>query len=411
MSESKSRALLYIGGLALIAAAGAGVASIGGARTSAAEAEARSREAEVKRGPRVVTARARRAPGERHLELQGEARPFAQVTLYAKVSGYLKSISVDKGDRVRADQVLAVIESPELDRQYDAAVADAKYKRANARRAESLAGPGVVSAREAELDVSQAEVAEAQVAALATQKQYETLRAPFAGLVTARFADAGALVQNAMNAQTSALPVVTISQAERLRVYVYVDQRDAAYVHPGDVSQVTVPDRPQVSVAGKVTRLSTELDPKTRMMLVEIDLDNRDGRIVPGSFVQVALTLKTAAGLEVPVEALVLRGKKPFVPVVGADHRVVYREVTLAGDDGSTVRLAGGIDEGADVALNLGDSVLDGDLVQPVSLATPPVNALNAPAANAPNAPAANAPNAPAPNAPPSGNAHAPARP
>src|SRR5579862_4839769 len=182
MSEKGSRALLYIVGLLILGGAGAGVAFIGASRTSAAVEEARAREHEVALGPRVLTARAKRAPSERHLELQGEARPFLSVTLYAKVSGYLKRIDVDKGDRVRADQALAVIESPELDRAYDAAVADARYKRADAKRIAALAGPGVISARDAEAAETLAAVADANVAALATQKSYEVLHAPFAGM-------------------------------------------------------------------------------------------------------------------------------------------------------------------------------------------------------------------------------------
>jgi RND family efflux transporter MFP subunit len=356
---------LYVVGVAAVLAAVGGVGFIGSARQAEADREASARTAEVQAGPRVVVVPVTRAPASRRVELQGEARPFASVTLYAKVSGYLKEIRVDKGDRVKANQVLAVIESPELDRQYDSAVADANYKRVDAKRAASLAAPGVVSARDAELQDSLAKMAEANVAALETQKSYETLRAPFAGVVTSRFADPGALVQNAANAQTGALPVVTVSQVERLRVYVYVDQRDAAAIHAGDAAEITVPERLDVQVKGKVTRTTRELDPKTRMMLVEVDLDNRDGQIVPGSFVSVGLVIASARHIEVPVEALVVRAKTPYLAVV-KDGRVNYRAVTLAGDDGAKVQVARGVDEGELVAINLGSNVADGDRVQVV---------------------------------------------
>jgi len=355
--------LLYVAGVVVVLGAAGGVGLIASARNSQASTEASTREKQTAAGPRVVVKKATRAAAERKIELQGEARPFASVTLYAKLSGYLKEMRVDKGDRVKANQVLAVIESPELDRQYDAAVADASYKRANAKRAEALAGPGVVSARESEQAVSQAQVAEANVSALLTQKSYETLRAPFGGVVTARFADPGALVQNAANASTGALPVVTISQPERLRVYVYVDQRDAAAVKVKGVANVTNGDFVQT---GTVTRLASELDPKTRMMLVEIDLDNREGKIVPGSFVTVSLTLPTGKPhLEIPVEALLIKEKKPTVAVV-KDGRVAYRPVVLAGNDGARVQILSGLQEGEEVALNLGDSAADGDRIQPV---------------------------------------------
>ncbi len=360
--------LLFVFGVAAVIAAAVGVGLIASVRSSAASSEAASRTATMAAGPRVVVVPATRGAAERGLELQGEARPFATVTLYAKLSGYLKEIRVDKGDRVQANQILAVIESPELDRQYDAAVADANYHRLNAKRAEALAGPGVVSAREAELETSQAQIANATVASLATQKSYETLRAPFDGLVTARFADRGALVQNAANAQTSALPLVTITQPDKLRVYVYVDQRDAALVHVGDAALVSVPGaQPEVQRKGKISRFASDLDPKTRMMLVEIDLDNRDGKIVPGSYVSVALAIRAVSHIEVPVEALIIRDKKPFVAVVGADNHLAYRPVVIADNDGSRVQILSGLDEGAKVALNLGDSASDGDLIQPVT--------------------------------------------
>ncbi len=360
------RTRLYLFGVVGMVVAAGGVSLMWSGRVISARAQAAARRAEVKAGQPVRLARVRPTPPERHLELQGEARPFASVTLYAKVSGYLKQILVDKGDRVRAGQTIAVIESRELDRQYDAAVADAKYRQAEARRTASLAGPGVVAVRQAELDESQANVARAQVAALATQKSYQTLRAPFAGTVTARFADAGALVQNAANARTSALPVVVISQTERLRVYVYVDQRDAASVYVGDAAEVRMSDQPQASRLGRVTRLARELDPKTRTMLVEIDLDNRDGVIVAGSFVQVRLSIRAPQRLQVPVTALVMRDHKTFVAVV-KDGVASFRPVVVSDDDGANLLLERGVQAGEQVALNPGDAVADGARVRPVS--------------------------------------------
>jgi membrane fusion protein (multidrug efflux system) len=294
------------------------------------------------------------------------------VTLYAKVSGYLKEIKADRGDKVRARQVLAVIESPELEQQYEAARADASYKRANARRAATLAGPGAVSVREAELERTSADVAEAQVSALQTQKGYTILRAPFAGTVTARFADPGALVQNAANAQSGALPVVTVSQLDRLRVFVYVDQRDAAFVHPGDEAEVVLPDGGVV--AGRVARASGELEPHTRTMPLEVHLENQDGRIVAGSFVAVRLTLPSPPLLEIPARALVVREQKTLVAVVGPDNHLQLRPVVVARDDGDRIALRQGVSEGELVALDVGHSLTDGDLIQPVRLPAPTAN-------------------------------------
>ncbi len=363
---------LYLGGVVGVLAVTGGVFLVAHTRTASAEAEGTRRSNEEALGPPVRIATATRSPSVRRIDLQGEARAFASVTLYAKLSGYLKSIRVDKGDHVREGQIIGVIESPEVDRQYDAAVADAHVKRANAKRAEALSAPGVVSKSEADIQKGAAEVADAQVSSLATQKSYETLRAPFSGTVTARFADPGALVQNATNAQTSALPLVTVSQVERLRVYVYVDQRDASEVSVGDAAEVRLPGR-AVTRKGRVTRRSDELDLRTRTMLVEVDLDNRDGAIVPGSFVDVSLTLKATPLVQVPVEALIMRGKDAFTPVVESEH-VHIRPLVIADLDGKTARLSSGLREGEVVALNLGQNVPDGSRVRPTQATQPGAN-------------------------------------
>lgn len=237
---------------------------------------------------------------------------------------------------------------------------------------------GFNARRDAELDRSQAAVADASVAALTSQKAYEQLRAPFAGTVTARFADPGALVQSAVSAQTGALPVVTISAVDRLRVFAYVDQRAASLIHVGAKAEVSLPG----SVAGvlggevkkgQVARFSHELDPRTRTMLVEIELDNKDGRIIPGSFVNVAFAIKAPPAVEVPVEALVLRERKPFVATIKSlgEPRVSFREVVLAGSSGfgsdsGHIRVTSGLAVGQLVALNLGESMSEGSLIQPV---------------------------------------------
>lgn len=377
---SKGRpTLVYVLGAVGVAVALGGVVFVTTSRSAEAEREQRTREAELAKGPRVHVIRAKPSPPVRKLELQGEARPFLSVTLYAKVSGYLKEIRVDKGDHVKPNQLIAVIESPEIDRQYDAARADANYKRANAKRAAALAGPGVVSAAEADAQVGQAQVAEAQLATLAQQKSYEVLRAPFAGTVTARYADPGALVQAATGAQTGALPLVTISTPEKLRIYVYVDQKWASLVKVGDVAEVTLPDRGDVRIEGRVARRADELDPHTRTMLTEVDVDNRDGQIVPGSFVDVTLSFAAPPQVELPVEALVMHGKQAVVPVVegGVVH---FRPVVVSDDDGTTARIARGLTAGQLVAINLGDRVADGSPVQPVIPPGEPASHAGAPA-------------------------------
>ena len=374
--EKKSSALFYVGGVVIVLLVIAGVLMMRISKNASASTERQSRTETVDQGPRVRLTQAKASAPIRRIELQGEARPFLSVTIYAKVSGYLKDIRVDKGDKVKLNQVMGTIESPELDRQYDAAMADANYKKANAKRAVALAAPGVVSATEADTQTGVAQVAEATLASLAQQKSYEVLRAPFNGTVTARYADPGALVQAATGASTGALPLVTISTPERLRVYVYVDQRQAGSVRIGDAALVSLSDRGDAHIEGRVARLSSELDPHTRMMLVEIDVDNKDGAIVPGSFVTVTLSLATPPEIEIPVEALVMHGKNAFVPVVENDI-VHYKKVRVSDDDGTTVRIHEGLKAGENIALNLSDNVADGARVQSI-LPTPPVGGRNA---------------------------------
>jgi RND family efflux transporter MFP subunit len=327
--------------------------------------EAAARAAELAQGVRVRVAQARMSASTRSVVLTGELKPYGSVTLYAKVSGYLSQVSADKGDHVVKDQVLGVIESPETDRQYDAAKSDADNKSRIAERYKPLLEKKLVSQQEADQAFSDADIAQSRLGQLKVMKEYEHLRAPFDGVVAARFADPGALVQNAENASTGALPVFTVAKTDRLRVTFYVDQKDAPYVRPGTPVRVSLSERPEVGVDAAVTRVSGSLDDRTRTMLAEVELDNRAGRFVAGGFAQVALDVKSSPQLEIPVEALVTRDNREMAPVVSGG-RVTYRPLVVADNDGRFVRIVSGLSAGDSVGLNLGNSVNDGDAVEVV---------------------------------------------
>jgi membrane fusion protein (multidrug efflux system) len=350
----------------------AGVGLLASRRSAARRAEVASRANARKAGPRVLVTSATESPPLRTLRLQGEARPFASVTVYGKIAGYLRDVRVDKGDEVQAGHVLATIISPELDQQMLAARADALNKRRQAKRMQRLAGPGVVSTQDVEAATSGADVAEAQAESVRTQDTYRTLRAPFAGTVTARFADPGALIQSATGAQTGALPIVTIADVKRLRIFVYLDQASASFVKVGDAADIQVAERPGWSRLAKVARLSGELTPRTRTMLTEVDVENGDGAILAGSFVEVQLQVRVPSLVQVPAEALVMRGMHAFATVVDADSHLHFRPVRLADDDGETARILEGVLQGETVALNIGETLDDGVLVQPVTSQGPP---------------------------------------
>jgi membrane fusion protein, multidrug efflux system len=322
---------------------------------------------EVQKGPTVAVAIAHKVAGSDTLRLIGEARSFQSAIVYAKVSGYMRSISVDKGDFVHSNQLLAVIESPETDKQYQAAVADAHNKELISNRAATLVKKQMISQQDADQAEADAAVSKATLEQIGTLKSYEQLVAPFTGTVTARYADPGALIQNAATSQTSALPVVEISETTRLRIYVYVDQAHAPFVRQGDSVTILDQSNPSLKVEAHVTRTSGAIDPKTRTLLVEIDVENPHNRILAGSFVQVELKVQTPRYIEVPSDALIVRGNQTVVAVVNADNTVKFTQVVVADQTGETARLLGGLDEGERVARNLGERVADGGKVQPVA--------------------------------------------
>jgi membrane fusion protein (multidrug efflux system) len=328
--------------------------------------EVRRRAAELEAGPQVKIARVVQSPGDHVINLIGETRPYAEATLYAKVSGYLKTVKVDKGDKVKQGQVLAVIESAETDQAYEAAVSDWKNKQNINLRMSALRAKGLVSQQEMEQALADAQVAEAKYRGEATLKGYEVLRAPFNGTVTSRFADPGALVQNAMTSQSSALPVVTVSTVDHLRLDLFVDQHDAPYVEKDEGVEVTQTDRPGFKMIGKVARISEELDPRTKMLLTEVELPNDEKQLVAGSFVQVALRVKSPPFLQAPVESLLMKDDKLFLTVVTPDNKMSYKSVEIANNDGKLLWIVSGVNMNDRVALNVGDTVPEGGKVRPL---------------------------------------------
>ena len=231
--------LVYLVGLLVVA--GAGFTGVRLWQDKDAQLVA-SREAMAEglaKGPAIQVATIAQGPKERLITLLGDTRPYQVATLYGKVGGYLKSIEVDRGDRVKTGQVVAQVESAETDRQYDAAVSDLENKKRNAERARDLVSRGWTSVQAADLADTAYRMAESAMQQLQVMKSYEILRAPFDGTVTARFVDVGAMVQSSVTSQTSNQPVITIADMSRLRVDVYVEQKDVPYVHVGDMADVT----------------------------------------------------------------------------------------------------------------------------------------------------------------------------
>ena len=353
-------------GVVVIAAAAAAIV-LGTRKSHAATDETARRVTAASGGPEVRAVAAVASAPSHHLVLLAEARPFESVTLYAKVSGYLKWIGVDKGDHVKADQVVAIIESPETDAAWSAANADHAQKALTASRLKALLDKKFASQEETDLAAADEAVARERLESLAQQREFEKLKVPFNGTVTARFADPGALVQNAAASQTSALPVVTVENTDSLRVYAYLDQADAAAVRVGLPGVLTMDERAEVRIPVKVARTSGELDAKTRKLLVEFDVDDRRGVIVPGSFVHIAIDVPAPILPELPSEALLVRQDRSLVAVLAPDSTVHLRDVTVASNDGKRMRILKGVAVGDRVILNAGDALTDGARVRPAA--------------------------------------------
>jgi len=361
--------LVYIVAFIVVAIAGGAVYLFWSGKQKRLDEESKSRAALVENGPLIATAVSVRGPEVRRVTLVGEALPYKTATLYAKVSGYLTRIAVDAGDHVHAGQFIAEITSPELDAQYRAAAAALENRERLAGRTRDLAEKGFFSQQaldNADTDVkTQVDV----VKEIRTIQGYRTLTAPFDGVVTARFADPGALVTNAASNRTSAQPVVTISDTSRLRVTVYVDQPDAPFVKVGTEVEIADSSNPDIKVKGKVSRVSGELDPRTRTMFTQVDFDNSKHTFIAGSFVTVALLIPTKSFVEAPTGVLITRDGKNYVGLVDGDSRVKFTPIDIAGTDGKVIRIANGLAEGARLVLNLPNTVADGSKVNPAPAA------------------------------------------
>jgi len=316
-------------------------------------------------GPHVLVKRALPAPAHRTIEVPGKLHGFIETALYAKTAGYLKVIKVDKGDRVTKDEVLAILDSPELDKQVADAKANYWLQKTTDDRSEKLAQLGVMPQQQA--DDARAAMMQAQAAyqQLLAEQAYEIIRAPFAGIVTARYFDPGALIPQATS-PSAATPILTLATLSPLRAYANVPQTVAPFIRDGMEATLSVPEYPKRIFKGTVTRHPQALDPASLTMLVEVDLVNEDRALYPGMYARVTLDVALGhATALVPDDSLIFRNNKIFVPLV-RDARLHLAPVVLGWDNGYDVEVAQGVVPGDLVALTVGQSARDGEPVQPV---------------------------------------------
>ena len=327
------------------------------------EADARAEKAKAPRSVSVV--RVERTPERVTLRLPGKIHGFTETPVHAKVAGYLKTINVDKGDRVKAGTVLAELETPELDHQVRNAHATYELKRITDRRFAALRGQGVVSQQEADQAHADFLGAEATLRELEASQQYKRITADFYGEITARYVDPGALIPQATSGSLGVTTaIVAMASLDPVRVYVDLPQAEAPFVKDGDAAVVTTGEYPGRRFTGAVTRHPQALTPSTRTMLVEVDLANPDGALLPGMYAQVAIEIAHRATTpRVPDDALVFRDGRTLVPIVDHD-RIRLVPVVLGYDDGSASEVTEGLSGDEVVAIGVGQTAREGEPVQ-----------------------------------------------
>jgi RND family efflux transporter MFP subunit len=327
-------------------------------------------EQSVARGTHVLVMQVADGSPSRTVSLPASVHGYIETPVYAKVAGYMKTINVDKGDHVKAGQVIAIIESPETDKQVSDAYSYYWLQMVTDRRNQELVRQQVIpqqTADDSHAAMLQAKASYEQQLAL---QQYEIVRAPFEGIVTARYVDPGALIPQSTtpSSTTTNSPIVALATMAPLRVYAYVPQSLSPFIKDGDPANITVSEFPNRNYTGTVTRHPDALDQTTRTMLVEVDLPNQDRSLYPGMYADMKMTTQvtTEGGITVPDDALVFRDNNVYLPVV-RDNRLKLVEVTLGHDNGYRVEVSGDLLRGEVVALNVGQAARDGEPVQPVA--------------------------------------------
>jgi RND family efflux transporter MFP subunit len=353
----------------------------------------------------VKVAKVHAQNGNSELELPGDTQALIDSPIYARADGYLSKRLVDIGDRVKTGQVLAELDTPELDQQIQQAraalsqsqaalkqlQASVVQARANLRLAEvtlerwkKLAQSGVFSkqesdekqsafeVRQAELEAAQANLAAAQnvvegsaanVRRLEELKSFDKIKAPFDGVITARNMDVGTLVTSGNSGP--AREIFRVAKIDPLRIFVNVPQTNIAYIRPGQSANLSFDEFPGRVFPAKIDRSSTAVDVNSRTMLMVLMIPNPQGTLRPGMYAHVRFSVPRAAStLLIPGDTLVVRSDGPQVAVVGPDHRVRYQKIALGRDYGAQLEVTQGLQEGDELVVNPTDQIRDGVTVE-----------------------------------------------
>ncbi len=323
-------------------------------------------EKEAARGRTVLCTKLHGERAARTIILPGEIHGFYETPIYAKISGYVRQMFVDKGSLVKAGQLVAIIESPETDQQVRTAKATYDLAKITDDRQQILVSQAVIPQQTADQSHLTMLADLATWKSLVATQQYERVYAPFDGMITVRNLYPGALVATGTASGTSNPSIYEIATLNQLRVYVYLPQTYAPFVRDGEQSVVTVNEYPDRDYNGTVTRHPSALDQGTRTMLLEVDLQNQDLSLYPGMYANVAITIQGSSGApRVPDQALIFNGERVYVPIV-QDNRIHLVDVRLGLDNGINCEITRGLKGDETVALGLGQAAVEGELIRPL---------------------------------------------
>ncbi len=326
--------------------------------------------------PSVAVVSPAQVENQSGLELPGRLEAFIRAPIYARVPGYLKSWKHDIGSKVKAGDVLAEIDAPDLDQQLLQARADLNVAEANsklakitAERWQSLAGTDAVAKQDVDqrtftwnANVAQVKAAQANVDRLVAEAGFKRLIAPFDGIVTARETDIGALI-NVGSAGGTELFVV--SDTRKLRVYVNVPQSYVPSVPPGTKATISVPEHPGKTYSGTVESSSEAVNPSSGTTLMQLIVDNTAGEMMPGDYASIHLQVTPPAHvLSIPSSALIFDSKGLSVATVKSDNRVLLKPVTIERDLGTVIEIASGLAADDRVIQNPPDGIDNGAQVR-----------------------------------------------
>lgn len=337
--------------------------------------------------PTVAVAKVEREDLSREVTIAAEFRPYMEVELHAKISGYLGRMNVDIGDQVKAGQLLATLEVPELKDEIDHATAavqraEADYKDAHLVYTRTLAvnqaHPNLVAQQEldtveAKDSTAAAALAEARadIQRLQTMKAYTQITAPFDGVITKRYADPGALIQAGTASDTQSMPLVRVSDNYRLRLDFPVSVTYVKDVQQGDTVQVRVDSLGGKILTGAIRRSTHQLNSDTRTMTTEIEVPNPDLELVPGMYATVVLKVERRPGaLTIPTEAIAA-GNRTTVYVVNGHQEIEERAVTLGLETPTRYEVSSGLSEGDVVMIGSRSRVRPGQKVEPKIIESP----------------------------------------